>query len=107
MVTKVDGYAGKTKRRINMKFKDLTDAVAGKVNCTKADARDVVRAFLEVVEERLAAGEKVALPGLGTFKVAEKAERTYRNPKTGESIVKPMTQVVKFRPSPGLKDAVA
>ena len=89
-----------------MKFKDLTDAVAGKVGCTKKDGHEVVRAFLETVTDRLAAGENVVLPGLGTFKVVEKAARAYRNPKTGAEITKPRTMVVKFKPSSGLKEAV-
>jgi nucleoid DNA-binding protein len=65
---------------------------SGKSGHQRQDTYEVIRAFLGVVEDRLAAGEKVVLPGLGTFKVVEKAERTYRNPKTGESIIKPMTR---------------
>ena len=90
-----------------MKFKDLTDAVAEKVGTTKRDAHEVIRAFLDVVEERLAAGENVTLPGLGTLKVVMRDERAFRNPQTGEMVQKPRTQVVKFKPSPGLKEAVS
>lgn len=37
--------------------------------------------------------------GFGSFKVVDVPERSYRNPKTGEPVVKAAHQVVKFKPS--------
>jgi len=73
---------------------------------SKAD----VNAFLEslnfVITESLAAGGEVALPSLGKFAVKESAERTGRNPATGETITIAAKRTPKFTPAKALKDAV-
>ena len=38
------------------------------------------------VADALAAGERVAIAGFGTFGTKQRAPRTGRNPRTGESI---------------------
>lgn len=70
---------------------------------------DVV-AFLEslnfVITESLAAGGDVTLPGVGKFAVKALAERTGRNPATGETITIAAKRTPKFTPNKSLKDAV-
>ncbi len=69
-----------------------------------------VNAFLDslnfVITESLAAGGDVTLPGLGKFSVKETAERTGRNPATGETITIAAKRGPKFSPAKALKDAV-
>lgn len=62
-------------------------------------AGDVVAAAL--VEE----GEAV-LPGLGKLVTQQQAERTGKNPKTGEALTIPARKAVKFKVAKALKDAV-
>jgi DNA-binding protein HU-beta len=51
-------------------------------------------------------GEKIAIPGFGSFESAHRGPRKGRNIHTGEVVdIPPMTQV-RFRPGKGLKDAV-
>lgn len=50
------------------------------------------------------AGEAPAI-GLGKFKLAERAARKGRNPRTGEEIDIPAARVVKFTPSKAVKEA--
>lgn len=73
---------------------------------SKAD----VSAFLEslnfVITESLAAGGEVTLPNLGKFAVKKTAERTGRNPATGETITITAKRAPKFTPAKALKDAV-
>ena len=62
---------------------------------------------LEAVLESLAKGIKkdgnVQLIGFGTFKVAKRAARTGRNPKTGEAMKIKASKTVRFVPSSALK----
>ncbi|HUZ92439.1 MAG TPA: HU family DNA-binding protein, partial [Candidatus Paceibacterota bacterium] len=54
----------------------------------------------------LARGEEVAITGFGTFRVAKRAARMGRNPKTGEAIQIKASIKPKFRAGKGLKEAV-
>ncbi len=48
----------------------------------------------------------LTLVGFGSFYVGERAERTGRNPKTGETITIPAAKSPKFRAGKTLKDAL-
>lgn len=85
---------------------ELVKAVAEKAGVGAADAGAVVGALVDVVAEALARREEVVLVGFGTFKVAERAERVARNPRTGETIRIPASRVPVFKAGKGLKDAV-
>ncbi|MBW4566340.1 MAG: HU family DNA-binding protein [Mojavia pulchra JT2-VF2] len=75
---------------------ELVDAVAVKANITKKQALQVISAFLEVVTEAVANGEKVTLIGFGSFERRERSSREGRNPKTKETITIPATRVPAF-----------
>jgi nucleoid DNA-binding protein len=47
-------------------------------------------------------GERIQLPGMGTFKVDTRSARVVRNPQTGEKLNVPAKKVVKFKAAPGL-----
>ena len=86
---------------------ELVASVAEKAELSKKDAEKAVAAMLESVEEALKAGDKVALVGLGTFEVKERAARTGKNPRTGEAVKIPAARVPVFKAGKGLKDVVA
>ncbi len=73
---------------------------------SKAAAGKALDATLEAISDALAGGDSVALVGFGTFKVAERAARTGRNPQTGKEIQIPASKTVKFSVGKNLKDAV-
>lgn len=85
---------------------ELVAAMADKAGLTKKDADAALKAFTEVVEETLKAGDSIQLIGFGTFEVAERAERTGRNPQTGAEMVIPASKVPKFKAGKALKDAL-
>jgi DNA-binding protein HU-beta len=85
---------------------DLVSAVAVKADMSKKDAEKVVTQVFQVIEESLAANEKVQLVGFGTFEVKERAERIGRNPQTKESITIPASKIPTFKAGKALKDAV-
>lgn len=75
----------------------LVDAVAAKAGLSKANAKKAVEATLEAVGEALAAQDKVALIGFGTFSVVEKPSRQGINPRTKEKIEIKARKNVKFK----------
>ncbi|WP_341530121.1 HU family DNA-binding protein [Nostoc sp. UHCC 0302] len=86
---------------------ELVDAVAAKANVTKKQADEIISAFLEVVTEAVANGEKITLVGFGSFERRERAEREGRNPKTNEPMTIPATRVPGFSPGKLFKEKVA
>ena len=85
---------------------ELIDAVADSASLTKTDASSAVDATFEAISQALAGGEAVSLVGFGTFSVSDRAARSGRNPRTGETISIAATRVPKFKAGKGLKDAV-
>ncbi len=85
---------------------ELINAVATKTNMTKGDAEKAVNAVMESIKETLVAGDKVQLVGFGTFEVGKRAERTCRNPQSGESMTIAACKAPKFKAGKALKDAV-
>lgn len=85
---------------------ELVAAVAAKAELSKKDAEAAVKAVLDAVTEALADGDKVALVGFGTFEVKERAARTGKNPRTGETIEIPASKIPSFKAGAALKNAV-
>lgn len=73
---------------------------------TKAAAHRAVEAVFETIIKTLSKGEEVAVSGFGTFRVAKRAAREGRNPKTGEKIMIAASIKPKFRAGKALKEAV-
>lgn len=85
---------------------DLIRTVAEKTNLTQAKASDVVNTIFDTITDSLRKGEEVRLIGFGSFRVAERAARTARNPRTGEVIRVPAQRRPTFSPGSGLIEAV-
>ena len=80
-----------------MNKSDLINAIAEKSGLTKADSKAALEAAVEAISAALAAGEKVALVGFGTFAVSERPERQGINPATKETITIAAKKVAKFK----------
>lgn len=85
---------------------ELVAAVAAKANISKKDAEAAVNAFMGIVKDEVANGNKVQLIGFGTFEQGTRAAREGRNPQTGEAISIPAQNVPKFKAGKAFKDAV-
>ena len=85
---------------------EMIDAIAEATQTSKRDAEMMYEAFLNAVTLALRRGERVNIAGLGSFSVAERAERQGRNPKTGESIRIAASRTVKFKAGKELKQLV-
>ncbi len=86
---------------------ELVDAVAAKTNITKKQADEVISAFLSVVTEAVANGDKVTLVGFGSFERRDRSEREGRNPKTNQPMTIPATKVPAFSAGKLFKEKVA
>lgn len=85
---------------------ELVAAIAEKTELSKKDSEKALKAFIDVVTEELTKGEKVQLVGFGTFEVAERPERTGRNPQTKEVIKIAASKAPKFKAGKALKDVI-
>ena len=85
---------------------DLIDAVAEGADLSKADAARAVDAVISSVTKALKKGDNVTVVGFGTFQVRERAARTGRNPKTGDTINIAASKNPAFKAGKALKDAV-
>jgi integration host factor subunit beta len=61
--------------------------------------RTMVETFFDAITNRLVNGGDVELRGFGRFFLSQYAERTVRNPRTGETFVKEEFAAVRFRSS--------
>lgn len=89
-----------------MTKKDLIELVAKKANLTNKASRESVQAFLNGIRDSLKRGEKVVITGFGTFSIRQRAERSGRNPKTGERITISARKSPGFTPGKTLKKVV-
>lgn len=85
---------------------ELVTAMANKSGLSKTDSEKALNAFINVVTETLVNKDKIQLTGFGTFEVGKRAERTGRNPKTGEEMTIPACKTPKFKAGKLLKDSV-
>lgn len=85
---------------------ELISAIVEDTKLTKKDAEAFLKSFTENVAKTLEKGEDVQLIGFGTFAVGARAERSGRNPKTGETIKIAASKTPKFKAGKALKDRV-
>ena len=89
-----------------MKKAEIIKAVAESTGEDKKIVADICNAFLYEIKEMLISGGSVEIAGFGKFTIVEYKERPGRNPRTGEEIMLPAYNVVKFTSAKNLKDGV-
>jgi DNA-binding protein HU-beta len=85
---------------------DLVSRVTARLDGDRRAAVAAVNGVLEEIQQSLARGERVTLPGFGTFDRRERGPRTGRNPATGETIRIGATVAPVFRAGAGLRQVV-
>ena len=87
---------------------ELIDAMveSSDLFASKAATERALMTMIECIKEGLKKDGTVQLIGFGTFAVKERAARTGRNPKTGETMPIPASKSVGFKVGKQLKDAV-
>lgn len=85
---------------------ELVAYVAETVELSKKDAQVAVDAVIEGISKSLKKGEKVSIPGFGSFDVRERAARKGVNPATGEPMDIKASKSVGFKVGKQLKDSL-
>ena len=84
---------------------ELIAAVADKTSMSRNDAAGAVEATFDAIASTLGKGGEVKIAGFGNFKVASRAEREGRDPRTGQPVKIPASKRPKFSAGKALKDA--
>jgi DNA-binding protein HU-beta len=90
-----------------MNKQDLVAQLSAQLDVSKREAGDAVDAVFDSIARAVAKGEKVAIPGFGSFEKRKRAARTARNPQTGAAIKVPATSVPAFKAGKEFKEAVS
>lgn len=85
---------------------ELVKNVSERSGVSRESCKKVVEAFFGLAKDELRNGNDFLISGIGTLKIHEQAERTCRNPKTGESIEVPACRTVKFSVLPAFKKSL-
>ncbi|MGH2753676.1 MAG: HU family DNA-binding protein [Actinomycetota bacterium] len=85
---------------------ELIESVASATGESKRAVADVLDATLDTVQKQVKKGEKVSLPGFGTFERRQRSARTARNPQTGEPIKVKASKVPAFKAGATFKSFV-
>lgn len=89
-----------------MTRKSISDAVKQLTGISPDKADKAVSTVFQAIGNALGRGESVQIPGFGTFKVSDIAERQGHNPATGESITIAAHKAVKFTAGKPLKEKI-
>jgi DNA-binding protein HU-beta len=73
----------------------------------RKSATAALDAFVTEVQNAVTKGDKVSITGFGVFEKRDRAARTARNPRTGETVKVKKTSAPAFRPGTGFKELVA
>lgn len=85
----------------------LVRRVAQQTGLSQSVVRQVLGASLTTVQAALAAGERVTLPGFGTFYTSERQAARVRSVRDGRQMTIPARRVAAFRVGEVLKRAVS
>jgi DNA-binding protein HU-beta len=85
---------------------ELTAKLAKELEISKAKANSAIDLALAAVKEAVVAGETVTFIGFGSFKMAERAAREGRDPRTGKKLKIPAKKVVKFTAGKAFKESL-
>ena len=85
---------------------DIVDEIADKTGVTKKQAADAFEVIIASITKSLKKGERVQLPGFGSFAVSKRGARQGRNPATGATIQIKASKSVRFKMGKDLKDTL-
>lgn len=85
---------------------ELVNKVAETAEISKKDAGEAVKAIFAIITKVMVEGDKLTIPGFGTFETRERAARMGRNPATGKPLKIPASISPAFKPSKVLKEQV-
>ncbi len=85
---------------------DLVKAIAEATGITQVEVQAVVDAWLTLIAQHIAAGQRVTIKGFGSFFLRHRPARVYVHPETGEPVQAAETFVPVFRASDSFRQYV-
>lgn len=85
---------------------DVVTKIHELTSLSKDDSKRAVDAMFDTIIGAVAEGDKVTIPGFGTFESRHRNARVGMNPQTGEKIQIPATDVPAFKAGKLFKEAV-
>ncbi len=86
---------------------ELVSQVAQDCDISKAKAGQAVDVVVNSIQTTLGGGGRIAIAGLGTFGISNRAARMGRNPQTGQPIQIPARRVPTFKAAKALRSAAS
>ena len=86
---------------------EFVEALADRLDVSRAQADRALSAVLDIIAEQLGEGEKVAFTGFGSFEVSERAARTGRTTWTTHGRSPFPSNTSKRRPTHGMAITVS
>ncbi len=90
-----------------MNKSELVSKIAAEQNMSEKEVNNVVLAAINAIQQAVKKGEKVSIPGFGSWSQTQRKARTGRNPRTGTPVKIPAGKGVKFTVGATFKDLVA
>jgi DNA-binding protein HU-beta len=84
---------------------ELIRHLAEHADVSNKQAEAVLNTLTTTILDAIRAGGEIAITDLGKFGATQRAAKTGRNPKTGETIQIAAKRAPKFNPAKALKDA--
>ena len=85
---------------------EIVTILSSSLGVTKKEAKEFLNAFATHVEGAINLDGEALIPGVGKVKVKDRAARTGRNPRTGETLQIGARKTLRLTPTKSLKDAV-
>lgn len=85
---------------------EFVTEIAKRNGTTKEKAGKIFESVFEILKEAVKNGNKITIPGFGTFKITTRKEHNGHNPKTGEPVLIPEMKKLKFSASPGMNQSL-
>lgn len=82
---------------------EMIERIAFETGMPKAHAARAIEVMVDAIAEWLQQGDRVVVPGLGSFYVSERPARVVRNPRNGETLTVAASRTARFRPGKELK----
>ena len=89
-----------------MTKKEIVCSVAGKLNLTQLQSKNIVQNVFDSLVETLVTEGRIELRNFGVFEVRKRVARKARNPRTGEAVRVKEKNVVVFKAGKILEDAL-
>ena len=89
-----------------MKKQEIAKTIAFDAELSAERGGEVLNHILDTITLALSRGDRVSLPGFGSFQLTHRKARVGRNPQTGEPLNIAASKGVQFKAGKGLRDAV-